>query len=41
MSTVPDAAVQASLADEFLPIYDVSDSVGVVVDAGRGRTWAR
>ena len=26
-------------ADEFLPIYDVSDSVAVVVDASPARTW--
>ena len=26
-------------ADEFLPTYDVSDSVAVVVDAGPARTW--
>lgn len=27
------------IADEFLPTYDVSDSVAVVVDAGPARTW--
>jgi hypothetical protein len=26
-------------ADEFLPAYDVSDAVGVVVEAGAGQTW--
>lgn len=28
-----------TLAEEFLPIYDVSDSVAVVVDAGVDVTW--
>jgi hypothetical protein len=28
-----------SFADEFLPTYDVSDSVGVVVDAAPADTW--
>jgi hypothetical protein len=26
-------------ADEFLPAYDVSDAVGIVVEAGTGQTW--
>lgn len=28
-----------TLADEFLPVYDVSDAVAVVVDADIGATW--
>jgi hypothetical protein len=28
-----------TLADEFLPVYDVSDAVPVVVDAGVDATW--
>ena len=28
-----------SLADEYLPVYDVSDAVAVVVDADVERTW--
>jgi hypothetical protein len=27
------------LADDFLPVYDVSDAVAVVVDANPERTW--
>ena len=29
----------ATLADEFLPVYDVSDAVALVVDAGVDATW--
>ncbi len=29
----------ATLADEFLPVYDVSDAVAVVVEADLGVTW--
>lgn len=34
MSTSP-----ASLAEEFLPVYDVSDAVAVVVAADVDTTW--
>ena len=27
------------LADEFLPIYDVSDAVATVVEADKATTW--
>jgi hypothetical protein len=41
MSSSPPvgAPAGASLADEFLPVYDVSDGVGLVVGAGAGTTW--
>ena len=31
--------VRATLSDEFLPVYDVSDAVAVVVDADVHATW--
>ncbi len=33
------AAEQADLLELFLPVYDVSDSVAVTVDADRATTW--
>lgn len=33
------AVTEFELADEFLPVYDVSDAVGMVVDAHPARTW--
>ena len=29
-----------ALADDFLPVYDVSDAVATVAEAGREPTWA-
>lgn len=31
--------IRGTLADEFLPVYDVSDAVAVVVDADVAATW--
>jgi hypothetical protein len=28
-----------ALADDFLPVYDVSDAVATVADADRRRAW--
>jgi hypothetical protein len=39
MSIVPLEAHLATLADEFLPVYDVSDAVAVVADADPHVTW--
>jgi len=39
MSTSRAESRPVTLADEFLPAYDVSDAVGVVVDADVDATW--
>ena len=39
MSIAQDEPRVATLADEFLPVYDVSDSVAVVVDTDVDATW--
>ncbi len=38
MQTAP-ASEQTDLLERFLPVYDVSDSVAVTVDADRATTW--
>ena len=39
MAIAEGTATRSSLADEFLPVYDVSDAVAIVVDADPDRTW--
>jgi hypothetical protein len=39
MLTIGVEAAMRSLADQFVPTFDVSDSVGTIVDADVPTTW--
>lgn len=39
MPSAPTEPPSVAFADEFLPVYDVSDAVAVVVEAGVDATW--